>query len=365
VLTRRTLLASAGIEGITLPARVQPESDDLEVALLAADAGPVAMQTAESIVARLSGGAGGLHAEPSQGVADSVGRINQRNPAIVSVLPSNALAYMVRAGVSVPIARAVRLIGRLDVLVLQVLVQQGIGEMRQLEGQRVNLGPRGSPTEVTMSLLLQRASLRVDPLYLDHDQALVAMLRRQIPAMAMVGPTPAGLFFALSTLDRLHLLPVNDPGGSATGQFPVLIMPEDYPGFVAEDGRPVRPVETVGVPLVLGCYGWAPETFQCMAVSRVADLLAEHGSGLPGFDMGASVAGWKRFAPVSNWLDHGQDRSIRDYALMQRRAADPRPRGIEPRKPTPESNQSTSQNPGTSEPNDRLFQQFMRWRRDR
>jgi branched-chain amino acid transport system substrate-binding protein len=119
-------------------------------------------------------------------------------------------------------------------------------------------------------------------------------------------------------------------------------------------------VNTVAVPLVLGCFAWAAETPNFMALARLADLLAQHGSGLPGFDMTAPVSGWQRFAPVDDWLARGRSGSIRDYA-----AADTRPPVSRARAAATVRPPAAPAPPLEPEQKEKLFQEFLNWRRNR
>jgi hypothetical protein len=198
-------------------------------------------------------------------------------------------------------------------------------------------------------VLLDRAGVRVEPLYLDHDQALAAVLQGQIAAMMLVAPAPARLFLPVNLSARVHFVPMAEPGGMPVGLLPAQILPADYPQLGGGGA-----VATVGVPLVLACFNWSSATPMFKGLVRLADMLIDHGSGLRGFDMAADVSGWQRFPPVAEWLAHGRAGTVQDVALGRRRAPASGSGGGSP----------GAANPGPSaEQKERLFQEFLNWRR--
>ncbi|MDR3531104.1 MAG: TAXI family TRAP transporter solute-binding subunit [Rhodopila sp.] len=330
--SRRTTLVGgvlASLAGRTAVESPRP-TDEGAIAVVSADGQPASLQIANEMVARLGRSDNRLYAKSSGGVLDSVACLIDHDLVAASILPSTALAAMERMGASKQVGHAIRLIGRLDVMAVQVLASRRIGELRQLAGEHVNLGPRGSVTQITASLLLDLASLRVDPLYLDHEQALPAVLHGQVPAMILVAPKPSGLFFGVKQSDNVHLLPMVMPGGAPGGVFPTQILPEDYPILAAGEARMGWPIDTVGVPLVLGSYAWAPNLGEYLAMARLADRLAGRGSGLPGFDMAAEVPGWQRFWPVAEWLAQDRAGTIEEHAAAQQRTFMPKRKPVAP-----------------------------------
>jgi uncharacterized protein len=367
VLSRRNALLGTSFTGLTWPAAAQTPrpGQEADVAVVAPDGRTASMQIANGVVARLGASASHLHTEGSRGVADAVARLDDRSRVVAAILPSTALAFMEQTGSPSRDVHARRFIAQLDILTFQVLASQRIGSPRQLSGQKVNLGPRGSPTHISAAVLLDQTSLRVDPLYLDHEQACAAVIRGDISAMMLLAPKPAHLFFDVDPSDDVHFIPLPEPkGGRAAGILAAQILPADYPMIGGGNGGARRRINTVAVPLVLGCFGWAAESTNFMALARLADLLAKYGSGLPGFDMTAPVSGWQRFAPVADWLEQGKSGSIQDYAAAETRPPAPRSKPAPPAPPAPPYRPPSAATP-EPDPKERLFQQFLSWRRNR
>jgi uncharacterized protein len=380
MLSRRLILAGPALAGLSRTAVAQSRRDDAgtDIVLLSADSEAAAVQAVSDVVARIRTPNVNLRGETASDVLNSIARLADRPTAVGAMLPSVSLAYMTLSGLPEHVVYANRFIGRMGVSELHVLASQRVGSLRDLAGQRVAVGPKGGSTQATVAVWLDRASLRIEPLYLEHEQALNALLRGQIPAMMLLAPKPARQFFDLNVSDGVHFLPINVPGGRPAGLFPAQILPADYPLLGGGEAGMGRPVATIGVPLVLACYNWSPMTPMFVGLARLADLLIERGSGLRGFDMAADVGAWQRFPPVAVWLARGG--TVMDAALVERRS--PGTASMDASRSTTATSRAPSADAGSAVPRapaepgrppagsglsaaekERLFQQFLNWRR--
>jgi hypothetical protein len=378
MLSRRLTLAGPALAGLSRKAAAQYRREDAEtnIVLLSADGQAAAVQAANDVVARIRSPDVRLRAEAGPDILDVASRLADRPEAVAAMLPSISLVYMTQAGLPEHVVYANRFIGRMGVNELHVLASRRVSDAPDLAGQKVAVGPKGSATQATAATWLERASLRVEPLYLEHEQALTAVLRGQIPAMMLLAAKPARLFFNLNLSDGVRFLPVGVPGGKPVGLFPTQILPADYPLLGGGEAGTGRPVATLGVPVVLACYNWSPTTPMFMGLARLTDLLIQRGSSLRGFDMVADVPGWQRWSPVATWLARGG--TVMEAALAQRQSpsaasidtsrttttsgAVPPPDTGRPA-PLPEPRRAPA-GAGLSAPEkERLFQQFLDWRR--
>jgi uncharacterized protein len=366
MLSRRLVLAGSALAGLSRTAAAQNRWEDAEneVVLLSADAQANSVQTIEGIAARLGQG-GRMRVESGRSVLESAARLTERPTAVAAAMPAVTLAFMTQSRLPETVVYALRFIGRLGVSEIHVLASRRMGGLQDLVGQIVAVGPRGSATQATASIFLQRASVRVNPLYLEHEEALTAVLRGQIPAMILVAIKPAQLFFNLNLSDGVHFLPTGDRGAFPLGLFPTQILQSDYPLLSGGEAGLGRPVQTLGVPLVLACFSWAAATPMAMGLARLADRLIQRGSGLRGFDMAADVPGWQRYSPVLDWLARGRAGTVQDVVLAQRRGGAPAASRDRLREAAPQSEPDTAPGEGglTAEQKERLFQQFLNWRR--
>ena len=368
MLSRRLTLAGSAAAALSRKVAAQDRQDDTDIVLMSAG-GQDAAQAANDVVARIAGPDVHLRAEAGRGVIDSAMHLADRPAAVAAILPSVSLAYMRQSGLSEHAVYANRFIGQMAVNELHVLASRRVSDLQDLAGQKVAVGPKDSPTQATAAVWLEREPLRVEPLYLEHDQALAALLQGQIPAMMLLAARPARLFFNLNVSDGVHFLPIGLPGGAPVGLFPTQILPQDYPLLSGGEAGRGRPVATLGVPLVLACYNWSTSTPMFLGLARLSDLLIERGSGLRGFDMTTDIPGWQRFPPVAAWLARGG--TVVDAALAERRspsaqaidtsrAAASTSRAVPPAVP----GQAPAATAPTTAQKERLFQEFLDWRRN-
>jgi NMT1-like family len=358
MLSRRLALAGPALAAIsrTTAAQYRSTYGETDIVLLSADGQATSVQMVNDIVAHIGSPNAHLHAEPGRSVTDSARRLADRPMAVAAVLPSVALAYMPHTGLPEHVVYTNRFIGRMGVCELHVLASQRVSNLRDLVGQKVAVGPPGSSTQATAAVLLERASLRVEPVYLSDEEAVTAVVRGQIPAMVLLAAKPARPFFNLNLSDGVHFLPVSMPGGKPIGLFSAQIQPADYPLLSGGEAGVGRAVATVGVPLVLACYNLPPATPMFMGLARLADLLIRHGSGLRGFDMTAEVPGWQRFPLITAWLANNGRKTVEEIALTQRRL--PATGAIDTSRTSIPADAQL-----TKEQKEQLLQQFLEWRR--
>jgi hypothetical protein len=318
MLSRRTAIVLPWLAASARIATAQPTpSQALGGAIFAADNQPGSLLLAQTLLARI--GARDFHAESSQGINNGITHLIKRDQNNLAILPSTALAFMDRQGSQ--IVGSIRFIACVSVMEIHVLAAQRTGSMAELAGRRVNVGPMGSQGQVTASLLLERAALRIEPVYAADDVALASLIHGQLAAMIFLATKPSKLLFSVNLADGVHFLPMFEAisSGRPTGGFATQINPADYPLLSGGEAGAGQPIPTIAVPLVLASYDWPAVSNQFMAFARVADLLSQRGSGLPGFSMTATVPGWRRFGPVEDWLKRGG--SISDVAAAAQHAA--------------------------------------------
>jgi hypothetical protein len=323
ILTRRAAMALPCLAASARTATAQPTSSHPTppsgTSILAADSQPSSLVLAQTLASHLD--AGDFAAEASQDLVHSITALTNREKNNLAILPSTVLAFMDSQRLS--IVDSMRFIAQVCVMEVHVLVSDRIGSVADLKGRKVNVGPLGSQGQITASLLLERAGLRVEPVHDPDDAALASLIRRQLTGMIFLAYKPSRLLFNVNLADGVHFLPIFEgtSGERPTGGFPAQIDPVDYPLLNGGESGAGQPIPTIAIPLVLACYDWPAVSDQFITFAHAAELLSQRGSGLPGFSMTAPVPGWQRFGPVSDWLKSGG--SISAIAVGAQRAATP------------------------------------------
>ena len=186
---------------------------------------------------------------------------------------------------------------------VHILAGPDIQSVDDLRGKKVNFGLRDSGTYTTATAIFRALGVQPDVTNLPHPLALDKLRRGEISALVYVATKPSPLFQDLRPDENVHFLPIT--GNLPSNYRSITITSNDYPELVSNDA----PVKTVEVGTVLVAYNWPTNSERYQRVNRfvqaffshIKDIQASHPKWHP-FDVTASVSGWTRFAPATQWL---------------------------------------------------------------
>jgi uncharacterized protein len=179
--------------------------------------------------------------------------------------------------------------------------------LQDLTGRRVSFGPKDSGMAITAEAVFEANGIAVDPLYLDHEEAIDKLKRGEIDALVYVGGKPSRAFDRITHKDKAHFLDVDYLPSLQGSYLPAIITSEDYPNLVA----PNESVATVGVSTVMAVHNWPAQSERHKVVSRFAERFfasidrLKSGSFSPKWrevNINAPLKGWQRFQPAERWL---------------------------------------------------------------
>ena len=242
--------------------------------------------------------------EPAENIAD----VLYARGVDSAMVPLDVLEYALEQNVYPNLGGKLAYITELFTKEVHLVATDSIEEIDDLIGQRVNLGPRGSATAFTISLLLDRLNIPVEPAYVDHRAALSMLERGELAALFMISGKPMPLLDGVSAESGLRLLPVPSLEGEAYRQ--AVITPADYPDLL-EDGATV---ETFSVRTVLASYNWRPDNSRYQSLSSFIDvffdrltLLQEPNAGhhpkWREIDPLSDLSDWRRSPAAQRWID--------------------------------------------------------------
>ncbi len=241
-----------------------------------------------------------------RGTAHNLADLLYLNGIDVGVLQADALAYERGRDLYPALETKLRYIAKWADAEIHLLVRDDILDIKDLRGQPVNFGPRGSGSEVTASLLFNRLRLPVDQTSFSHIQALAKLKAGDIAGMVHVAPKPAPLFGDVEVRDGLRFLPL--PELDDTGHYmPADLTVDDYPTLVF--GKQI--VKTWSVPAILAAYDWPADNDRYGPITAFVESFLENLSELQkpphhpkwqDIDPAFALDGWRRHPAVDDYL---------------------------------------------------------------
>ncbi len=242
---------------------------------------------------------------------------------------------------------------------LHIFVRPEINSLKDLEGKAVNFNTVGTAAAYSGPIIFKQLGINVDAQFIPHNVAMEAMRKGdKFAATVWVSSKPLPPFLKGNFPPGFKFLPV-EYSDKLEYYLPAYLESKDYPALIPEGQR----IETIAVPALLAVYDWPRDTDRYQRVSRLVDYIYDRFPRLqsePGYhpkwkdvNLAASVPGWKRFQPMQDKLDKivkaptpaAPVRPKIDHALARAQAARAAP--DDPRE------------------QERLFQQFIEWTKQR
>ena len=260
------------------------------------------------------------------------------------------------------ISRRINYIASLFPSELHIFARPEITSLKDLEGKPVNFNTHGTAAAYSGPIMLERLGIKVDAKFDPHTMAMQEMKKSdKYAATVWVSSKPLAPFLKGKWPEGFKFLPI--PYTDALEYYmPAYLEHQDYPAIVPEGQR----VATIAVPAVLAVYDWPADTERYRRMVRFVDYLFERLPKLqnePGYhknwkdvNLAASVPGWERFQPLTDRLEQAQ----RERPKILPSAA---------RAEAPASSEEAIRRqvsraaPGDPAEQERLFREFLEWRR--
>ena len=190
---------------------------------------------------------------------------------------------------------------------IHIVARKGFTTLDALNGQKVNIGSRGSGSELTSAILFDSLNLTIDATYYEPHAAIEALRLGTIAAAVFVSGKPMSLLSEIDAEDEFMLLPV--PALNQEAYLQASIDANDYPHLVP----PGQTVPTMGVRTALITYAWKEDNPRYTALSRfietffadlpaLQDALGFHPKWRE-IDLLKEIDGWQRFLAAQQWVD--------------------------------------------------------------
>jgi TRAP transporter TAXI family solute receptor len=190
---------------------------------------------------------------------------------------------------------------------VHILARSGVTTLKDLAGQRVNFGPKGSGTAMTSAIVFAAEDLQVNPTYLSNSEGLAALKAGTVDAAIFVAGKPTSLFREIQAGSGLHFLNVDYSKALEETYLDATLTNKDYPNLI-KDGEKV---ETVAVGAVMAAYNWKKGSSR---YERTETFVRRMFEGLPVLrsdayhpkwkevDINGKVPGWQRFSAADEWI---------------------------------------------------------------
>jgi TRAP transporter TAXI family solute receptor len=251
--------------------------------------------------------------------------------------------------------RRIAYIAPLAVDMLHVLVRPEIKSLKDLNGKKVNVMPKGSASSVLVPRTFKTHGVHVDEVNVTIADALQQMRAGTLFATACYCPVPVPAYPGLSADLGFKLVEVPYIAALEEASFlPASIPGEPYPNLIAKGSK----VQTVATSTVLITYNWQPGTERYRKIERFVEAFFSkfdklrrppHHPTWRDVNFAATIRGWPRFPAAQRWVDRQREAEAKlaaphiDPALARAQAA--RAAG------------------GDAAEQERLFKEFLEWSR--
>jgi TRAP transporter TAXI family solute receptor len=239
----------------------------------------------------------------------------------IGIVQMDARETLKDEGLETQAAQRLRYLARLYNEEVHVLASKDVTDIRQLEGQKINIDKAGSGTNLTARIIFEKLGVRPDFTTFDQATSYEKLRSGEIKAAVYVAGRPVRAISEFQGDGRFHLLPIPFESEIAEVYFPARFTNTDYPRLVEQGGA----VDTLAVGSVLAVFNWPEGSDRYGRVERFVNAFFSKFEEFqkPGrhpkwreVNLTASVPGWERMKPAQLWID----RNVSDSASVPEQA---------------------------------------------
>ena len=225
----------------------------------------------------------------------------------IAIVQSDVLARFARISRQPGLQSHIQYVAKLYSEEFHILSRMQFSCLQDLTGRRVSFGPKDSGMAITAETVFEANGIAVNPLYLDHEDAIERLKRGELDALVYIGGKSSRAFDRITHEDKVHFLDVEYLPGLQANYLPAIVTAEDYPNLVATN----ESVGTIAVSTVMAIHALPPQSERFRVLSRFTERFFSSidkfktGSYSPKWrevDIRAPLRGWQRFQPAERWL---------------------------------------------------------------
>jgi len=227
----------------------------------------------------------------------------------IGFVQADALTYAKQHNLFPNLTQGIRYIAKLYNEEVHVLARKDITQLKDLDGQRVNVDVTGSGSAMTAEILLGELGVNAK---IEHQKQVTGVQELEhgdIAAIIHVGGAPIPLLADVPADSGIHFLPVAiDQALLSQTYLPAEFTHQAYPNLVPAGTS----VPTIAVGDVMAVYAWPSRTERYAKVARFIDaffskfdefLKPPRHPKWREVNLAAQVPGWTRFSAAQDWLD--------------------------------------------------------------
>jgi TRAP transporter TAXI family solute receptor len=225
----------------------------------------------------------------------------------IAIVQSDVLARFARISRQPGLQSHIQYVAKLYSEEFHILSRMQFLCLQDLTGRRVSFGPKDSGMAITAETVFEANGIAVNPLYLDHEDAIERLKRGELDALVYIGGKSSRAFDRITHEDKVHFLDVEYLPGLQANYLPAIVTAEDYPNLVATN----ESVGTIAVSTVMAIHALPPQSERFRVLSWFTERFFSSidkfktGSYSPKWrevDIRAPLRGWQRFQPAERWL---------------------------------------------------------------
>ncbi len=226
----------------------------------------------------------------------------------IGFVQADALTYAKQHDMFPNLADGIRYIAKLYDEEVHVLARKDITQLKDLDGQRVNVDVVGSGSAMTAEILLDEQGIHAKVENQPQVTGLQALKQGDIAAIVHVGGAPIPLLAGVAPGSGLHFLPIPVDQTLLQTYLPAEFTNKIYPDLVPAGTT----IPTIAVADVMAVYAWQPHTQRYNKVTRFIDAFFSKFDEFQKpprhpkwreVNLAAEVPGWTRFQPAQDWLE--------------------------------------------------------------
>lgn len=236
---------------------------------------------------------------------------------------------------------------------MHVIVGKNTNSISELAGKKVSFNNAGSQTALLSPAIFTALGIDVEAVNMPQGDAIEQIKSGELAATVCICPKPIAALPNITEKDGLKLIGVDYVPALEAKFLPGSITSEDYPNLIPEGQR----IQTIATQTLLVTFNWSPGTARYRKVERFVEafylkfgeLLKPPRSPLwRSVNLAGDVRGWKRFPAAQEMIDKqlvtGANTSASNDHIRELTARVA---------------------PGDLAEQERLFEEFMKWRANR